>query len=96
MRRELGAARLVISKGDAHYRRAVGDALWAPETPFSRVTSYFPAPLLALRTLKSDPIVGLPGGVAERLDLEDPRWRVNGRRAVASLGGQARWAQAGG
>jgi hypothetical protein len=85
--RELSGARLVILKGDAHYRRAVGDALWAPETSFAAVTRYFPAPLLALRTLKSEPIVGLPDGLAARLDADDPRWRVNGRRAVASLGG---------
>ncbi len=84
---ELSAARLVILKGDAHYRRAVGDALWAPETPFAAVTRAFPAPLLALRTLKSDPIVGLPDGTAARLDAEDPAWRVNGQRGVASLGG---------
>jgi hypothetical protein len=84
---EFAGARLVILKGDAHYRRAVGDALWAPETPFAAVTRYFPAPLLALRTLKSDPIVGLPEGLAARLDTEDPRWRVNGQRGVASLGG---------
>lgn len=83
------AARLVILKGDAHYRRAVGDALWAPETPFARVTRYFPAPLLALRTLKSDPIVGLRAGLASELDALDSRWRVNGRRAVACLGGTA-------
>lgn len=81
------AARLVILKGDAHYRRAVGDALWAPETPFAQVTAYFPAPLLALRTLKSDPIVGLRAGLAAQLDALDTRWRVNGRRAVACLGG---------
>jgi hypothetical protein len=85
--REFSEARLVILKGDAHYRRAVGDALWAPETSFAAVTHYFPAPLLALRTLKSDPIVGLADGVATRLDEEDPRWRVNGQRGVASLGG---------
>jgi hypothetical protein len=85
--RALVGARLVILKGDAHYRRAVGDALWAPETPFATVTRYFPAPLLALRTLKSDPIVGLPEGKAARLDAEDARWRVNGQRGVASLGG---------
>jgi hypothetical protein len=85
--RELNAARLVILKGDAHYRRAIGDALWAPETRFAAVTSAFPAPLLALRTLKSDPIVGLPEGMAARLDAEDPSWRVNGQRGVASLGG---------
>jgi hypothetical protein len=88
--RELEGGRLVILKGDAHYRRAVGDALWPPEAPFSAVTAYFPAPLLALRTLKSDPIVGLPEGVAARLDREDARWRVNGQRGVASLGGTLR------
>jgi hypothetical protein len=80
-------ARLVILKGDANYRRALGDAIWSPETPFSQVTDYFPAPLLALRTNKSDPIVGLEPGLANRLDTIDPAWRVNGQRGVASLGG---------
>jgi len=88
--RELARARLVILKGDAHYRRAVGDALWSPDTAFRAVTAYFPAPLLALRTLKSETIAGLPAGTAPRLDREDPRWRVNGQRAVASLGGTLR------
>ena len=73
---------LAIIKGDANYRRMVGDAIWPPETPMSRVVDYFPCPLLALRTLKSDPVVGLPAGVAERLDSLDDQWRVNGRRGV--------------
>jgi uncharacterized protein with ATP-grasp and redox domains len=90
LERRFSGARLVILKGDAHYRRAVGDALWAPERPFAAVTGYFPAPLLALRTLKSDPIVGLRPGLAEELDSVDARWRVNGQRAVACLGGQLR------
>jgi hypothetical protein len=80
--RELDGARIVILKGDANYRRAVGDALWPPESPFAEVTSYFPAPLLALRTLKSDPVVGLPTGLASKLDAEDPEWRINGRRGI--------------
>ena len=75
-------AALVIVKGDANYRRTVGDALWPAATPFTAVTDYFPAPLLALRTLKSDPVVGLPAGMAEQLDGLDPLWRVNGRRGV--------------
>jgi hypothetical protein len=87
---ELAGARLVISKGDANYRRAVGDAVWPETTPFRDVTASFPAPLLALRTLKSDPIVGLPAGAASALDRADPAWRVNGRRGVASLGGRLR------
>lgn len=75
-------ASLVIVKGDANYRRLVGDALWQPETAFSTVTKYFPAPLLALRSCKSDPVIGLPTGMAERLDVEDPNWRTNGRRGL--------------
>lgn len=90
LERAFAAARLVVLKGDANYRRAVGDAIWPPETPFSAITDYFPAPLFALRTLKSDPIGGLAPGVAEALDAIDPTWRVNGRRGVASLGGRLR------
>ena len=81
-------ARLVVLKGDANYRRAVGDALWPAETPFVHVTAAFPAPLLALRTNKSDPIVGLAPGRAQALDGVDVGWRVNGKRGVACLGGK--------
>jgi hypothetical protein len=80
---------LVLIKGDANYRRCVGDALWEPETSYAEVMAYFPAPVANLRTLKSDTIVGLPHGVAERLQASDPAWRVNGRRGViqaANLG----------
>jgi hypothetical protein len=87
----LAPAALVISKGDANYRRFTGDALWNPSTPFGRVTGFFPAPLLALRTLKSDSIAGLPEGAAERLDAEQEDWRSSGRRGVVMLGGQAAW-----
>jgi damage control phosphatase ARMT1-like protein len=90
LERELCAARLVILKGDAHYRRAVGDALWPADTPTATVLSYFPAPLLALRTNKSDPIVGLAPGQAATLDALDPGWRVNGQRGLAALGGRRR------
>jgi hypothetical protein len=85
----LACARLVVQKGDANYRRAVNDALWPPETPFRDVLAYFPAPLLALRTLKSDAVVGLSKGRARELDAHDPTWRVNGKRGVASFGGSA-------
>jgi len=95
LEREWAEARLVIVKGDAHYRRVVGDAIWSADTSFSAVTSYFPAPLLALRTLKSDPIVGLRPGQAEQLDAQDPRWRVNAKRAVACLGGNVSLRDAG-
>lgn len=86
---ELSRARLVVLKGDAHYRRALGDAIWPAEASFADVTAYFPAPLCALRTLKSDPLVGLPAGERERLERLDPRFRVNGKRGLASLGGRS-------
>ncbi len=78
----LKSASLVLVKGDANYRRTVGDALWPADTAFADVTHDLPAPMLALRTLKSDAIVGLPTGMAEQLDSVDSLWRVNGRRGV--------------
>ncbi len=78
----IGAMGTVFVKGDANYRRLVGDVHWPATTPFEQVTAYFPAPVAALRTFKSEVVVGLPPGQAERLDAEDPKWRVNGRRGV--------------
>lgn len=78
----LAGADLVVVKGDANYRRLLGDAHWPPTTPFERATRYFPARLAALRTLKAEIIVGLKPGDAERLCGEDPSWLVNGRRGV--------------
>ncbi|MCO6451941.1 MAG: protein-glutamate O-methyltransferase family protein [Caldilineales bacterium] len=78
----LAAADLVIVKGDANYRRLLGDAHWPPTTPFAQALAYFPAPLLSLRTLKAELIVGLEPGRAERLRAEDADWLVNGRRGV--------------
>ncbi len=78
----LAAMDLVILKGDANYRRLLGDAHWPFTTPFSEAVSYFPASLVALRTLKAELIVGLGPDDAARLDAEDPSWLVNGRRGV--------------
>jgi uncharacterized protein with ATP-grasp and redox domains len=82
LRERLAAMDLVLVKGDANYRRLVGDVHWPPSTPFEQAASYFPAPVSALRTFKSEVVVGLPPGRAETLDVEDPNWRVNGRRGV--------------
>jgi hypothetical protein len=85
---ELASAGSCLLKGDALYRRALGDALWPADTPTRIATGYFAAPLLLLRTLKSDPIVGLGTGQAEALDRIDARWRVNGQRGIAAFGGR--------
>jgi uncharacterized protein with ATP-grasp and redox domains len=82
LRDRLSAMELVLVKGDANYRRLVGDVHWPPDTPFGQAVGYFPAPVAALRTFKSEVVVGLQPGQAERLDAEDPEWRVNGRRGM--------------
>lgn len=76
---ELARADLVISKGDANYRRLMGDRHWPFTTPFEDVVSYFPAPLLALRTLKAEVASGLTEAQVDRLNDEDPDWLVSGR-----------------
>jgi hypothetical protein len=89
--RALDGATAVVVKGDANYRRAVGDAMWPAGPTFADATAYFPAPLIALRTMKSDALVGLPADQLARLDATDRDWRINGRRGVIQAGGTA-WA----
>jgi len=79
---ELAQAQLVIIKGDANYRRLLGDSRWPTAVPLADAVPYFPAPFVCLRTMKSDPVVGLQPGQAERLDREDAAWRVNGKRGL--------------
>lgn len=82
LRATLAQAALVIVKGDANYRRLVGDCHWQPTTRFEDVVAYFPTPVVALRTMKAQVIVGLRAGEAERLDAEDAEWWINGKRGV--------------
>jgi uncharacterized protein with ATP-grasp and redox domains len=79
LRDELSQADLVISKGDANYRRLLGDLDWPYTTPFADIVSYFPAPILALRTVKAELVCGLQPGQAERVAAQDPQWMLNGR-----------------
>ncbi len=76
---DLAGADLTISKGDAHFRRLLGDLRWEETTSFSRATSYFPSPLAALRVAKSEIAIGLRPGQVEELNRREPGWRSNGR-----------------
>jgi uncharacterized protein with ATP-grasp and redox domains len=75
-------ANLVISKGDAHYRRLLGDRHWAFTTPFADIMSYFPAPIAALRTCKSEVMCGLAAGQRGEMNRTDPNWITNGHWGV--------------
>lgn len=79
---ELARSYLVISKGDANYRRLLGDRHWSFTTPFADILCYFPAPLVALRTFKSEVAAGLRPGQAEEVAQRDPQWMTNGRWGV--------------
>ncbi|SHK87326.1 damage-control phosphatase ARMT1 family protein [Rhodothermus profundi] len=79
---ELARSDLVIAKGDANYRRLVDDAHWPFTTPFAEVVSYFPAPLLVLRTLKAEVVVGLEETRIGEVASRDPEWLTNGHWGV--------------
>ncbi|MFI1762606.1 damage-control phosphatase ARMT1 family protein [Streptomyces sp. NPDC020800] len=86
LRAEFASATLTLFKGDLNYRRLVGDRLWPPTTPFQEVTAYFPGPVAALRTLKSDVITGLSAATEAALDAaEDRRWRTGGTHALIQV-----------
>ncbi|UOB09515.1 damage-control phosphatase ARMT1 family protein [Streptomyces sp. HP-A2021] len=88
LRADFASATLTVVKGDLNYRRLVGDRLWAPTTPFPDVTAYFPGPVAALRTLKSDVITGLDARTeAELVAAEDQHWRTSGTHALIQLRG---------
>lgn len=84
IRDELKASDLVIIKGDANYRRLLNDCLWELSTPFEDVSAYFPAPLLALRSLKAELGCGIP---AERRAIAeaDKDWMVTGKYGVVQF-----------
>lgn len=86
LRREFAEADVTIMKGDLNYRRLVGDRLYPATTPFAEPTAYFPGPVAALRTLKSDVIVGLDARTEAALGAaEEQRWRVSGTHALIQV-----------
>ncbi len=82
LRTELAQSRLILSKGDANYRRCLGDRKWPFTTSFQDIVCYFPAPFVALRTLKSELAAGLQSDQVETLNHEDPQWLTNGQWGV--------------
>jgi uncharacterized protein with ATP-grasp and redox domains len=82
LRQSLGKYLLVISKGDANYRRILGDRKWDFTLAFSEVVDYFPAPIAALRSLKAELALGMSlDGIIE-VHNQDSDWMTNGRWAV--------------
>ncbi|MER7052787.1 damage-control phosphatase ARMT1 family protein [Streptomyces sp. NPDC000351] len=86
LRAEFAAATVTVLKGDLNYRRLVGDRWWPPTTSFTDATAYFPGPVAALRTLKSDVITGLTADTEAALVASgEQRWRTSGTHALIQV-----------
>uniref|UniRef100_A0A224XNZ8 Sugar phosphate phosphatase n=1 Tax=Panstrongylus lignarius TaxID=156445 RepID=A0A224XNZ8_9HEMI len=80
---DLQESSLIIMKGDLNYRKLLQDINWEPTTLFSRAAGDFhAAPLIALRTCKSDLICGLRPGQAEKVSQKDPDWLISGNYGI--------------
>ncbi|ANW21953.1 damage-control phosphatase ARMT1 family protein [Streptomyces clavuligerus] len=85
LREEFAAVTLTILKGDLNYRRLVGDRMWDARTRFADLTAYFPGAVAALRTLKSDVIVGLEQKTLDALERSGRAWRTSGTHALVQV-----------
>ena len=78
---------LAFVKGDANYRRLLGDRMWDFTSPFEDVVgSYFPCPVCALRTLKAEIGCGMDADQIAKAKKLDDNWQVNGRFGVVQFG----------
>ncbi|CAD6588003.1 MAG: hypothetical protein CYPHOPRED_004218 [Cyphobasidiales sp. Tagirdzhanova-0007] len=78
---------LVMFKGDLNHRKLTYDCHAPPTTPFEVAIGPLASepgtpPVCSLRTIKSDVVVGIKGEDAQRLDKEEPGWKISGRYAV--------------
>ena len=69
---QLSKCDLVLFKGDLNYRKLVNDRSWSYDTKFGTALEGFsPTKVCALRTVKSDSIVGCDKGRVEKILAED-------------------------
>ena len=75
---------MYLFAGDLNYRKLLGDRQWPFEvTTFDQGLNKFnPAPLLSLRTLKSDVCCGLKQGTVGKLEQLNKDWMVIGEYGV--------------
>jgi hypothetical protein len=81
---ELAKAKLVIFKGDLNYRKITSDRHWDTTTKFeTSLRGFHPAPLVCLRAVKVDCVVGLKPGQAESCrKASGDGWWYTGEYAV--------------
>lgn len=86
----LSESNLVIFKGDLNHRKLTYDCHAPPTTPFEVAIGPLASlagtpPVCSLRTIKSDVVVAIKGEDAQRLDEQEPGWKISGKYAVVLL-----------
>ena len=89
LRAALAQSSLVVVKGDANYRRLLGDRRWPVTTSFDALMGAFPALLVAIRTVKSELLVGLTAEQALTLGCANPQWVRGGRWGIIQCADRA-------
>lgn len=67
---------LIIVKGDLNYRRMVGDKHWNPTDSIIDRVSYIHKPILIIRSLKSNVVLGVSN--EKQYSDNAPNWKVSG------------------
>jgi len=76
---------LVVVKGDANYRRLLGDRQWPFATPVKDILNYWHVPVCALRVLKAEIACGINEEKQVEASLKDANWLVSGKWAVVQF-----------
>ena len=85
LKSELSNASLLVVKGDANYRRLLGDRHWNFTTNFTDIVCYLPVSTVALRTLKSEVAAGIESSIIDKVAKCDSDWLTNGNWGVISM-----------
>lgn len=81
-------SKIVFVKGDANYRRLLGERDWPLQTNSRTILSYWSVPVCALRTFKAEIGCGISPAAQARAQSEDAKWLVSGRWGVVQFGGR--------
>lgn len=77
--RKLSEAKVAFFKGDLNYRKLFGERNWDPATLLDEgLQGFHPTKLCILRTIKADIVCGLVEGLAENIEVKDPKWMETG------------------
>jgi len=80
---KLQGSKMCFVKGDANYRRLLGERQWPLDTPAESILNYWPTlPVCALRTFKAEIGCGISVDAQRRAKAKDEKWMVSGRWGV--------------